>query len=511
MQLLFIIHIAENTDSLAQHADALHLADKTVCAADLVPDSREVPVQILIGLLLVLEAAHQPSAHAGYFARIQGQILLLGHPDGDRNKIIQIRCAAERPAARTVAAEHAGLIADADLTQFDAGAEHGGEVLDEVAEINPPVSREIEHDLAAIKRIFRRNQLHLKSMLFDLLPGDAVCLPLLLPVSGISGIILRRCHPDHRPKRLAELLLCHDEWIACHRAILQAAGCFHDHMHSAADLPRTGREVIDLPRAAETDADYLRRCLRDASTLPVLCRVVAAVVFAAVPSGVTAVWAAVVAHFTLHDVVHLIRNGIRRIRRLIRNGIRRIRRLIWNSVRRIRRLIRNSVRRIRRLIRNSVRRIRRLIRNVVCLIRHDIRGRGQAHLSAVNDHLFLLAGFHAEARNHDLLRRRHSFRLRRIALPPCILIRKRLRYLHLTAAGFHTEAWDLNFLFVHLSTSIIALVHDAGSFAATPHPFLFVHPGALPAYICHPQISAPCRSYFAAFAAYSRAPDRGSP
>src|SRR5881392_2519933 len=72
---------------------------------------------------LVAQAAFQPAALAGELRRIETELLLLGHLDRDRLERAQPGRAAERAAARTVAAEHLGFVADADLSHLDAHPE----------------------------------------------------------------------------------------------------------------------------------------------------------------------------------------------------------------------------------------------------------------------------------------------------------------------------------------------------------------------------------------------------
>ena len=82
--------------------------------------------RVLIGVLLVFEAAHEPAARAGDLRRVQAQILRLGHLDRNGDEVVQKLRAAERPAADAEAAEHLRLVAHADLPQLDAGTEHTG-------------------------------------------------------------------------------------------------------------------------------------------------------------------------------------------------------------------------------------------------------------------------------------------------------------------------------------------------------------------------------------------------
>lgn len=69
-------------------------------------------------------------------------------------------------------ADHLGLVTHADLPKFNAGAENGGQVLDQFTEINAPVRREEKQKLAAVKGALRRDKLHLQPMRSDLLLAD---------------------------------------------------------------------------------------------------------------------------------------------------------------------------------------------------------------------------------------------------------------------------------------------------------------------------------------------------
>ena len=82
--------------------------------------------QGLIGLLLIAQAAHEPSAGAGYFGRVERQSLGLRHLGADGLELRQELIAAERTSAHAYAAEHLGLVAHAYLAQLYAAAEHAG-------------------------------------------------------------------------------------------------------------------------------------------------------------------------------------------------------------------------------------------------------------------------------------------------------------------------------------------------------------------------------------------------
>ena len=98
-------------------------------------------------VFLIGEAAHQPAAHPGNFDRIHVQVLFLGHLQRDRLQVVQEGLAAELAAADAHAADHLGFVADADLAHLDAHAELFGQILDQIAEIDPPFRGEVKNGL----------------------------------------------------------------------------------------------------------------------------------------------------------------------------------------------------------------------------------------------------------------------------------------------------------------------------------------------------------------------------
>ena len=122
-EFFFIVHLYQNLHQLAEHIDA-----KTPLPSDrpsvdhAVADTRKSAVEILVGLFLILQAAHQSSAHTGDLGRIQRKILLFCHLDGNRRKLGQIGVAAQRSSADTDSAHDLCLIAHTDLAKLDSGA-----------------------------------------------------------------------------------------------------------------------------------------------------------------------------------------------------------------------------------------------------------------------------------------------------------------------------------------------------------------------------------------------------
>src|SRR5436309_10012239 len=87
----------------------------------------------------IAKAAFQPPAQPRELRGVEAQILLLGHLDRHRLERGQEGRAAERPATCPIPAKHLGFVADADLPHLDPGPELGGQLADELAEIDPSV------------------------------------------------------------------------------------------------------------------------------------------------------------------------------------------------------------------------------------------------------------------------------------------------------------------------------------------------------------------------------------
>ena len=91
--------------------------------------------------------------------------MILRHLDRNRHKVTQESRAAERPSARADSSKNLGLIADADLMQFDPRAENSRQLTDQFPKIDSAFRTEMESQTAAIESVFRFDQLHLQFQL----------------------------------------------------------------------------------------------------------------------------------------------------------------------------------------------------------------------------------------------------------------------------------------------------------------------------------------------------------
>ena len=192
--------------------------------------------QVLVCLLLVVQAAHQPSAGTRDFGGVKTEILRLCHFDRDGLEVVQKFTAAERATADAQAADHLCLVAHADLPQLDPCAENGGKALDQLAEIHAPVGGKEEEDLAAVKGVFRRNELHIQSAVVDLLQADLVGVLFLLTVFGVDFLILLGRQPQHGTQRGDDLLRRNGVVAARAASELWTARGFDDDLAAGMDL-----------------------------------------------------------------------------------------------------------------------------------------------------------------------------------------------------------------------------------------------------------------------------------
>ena len=221
------------------------------------PYLRGDPQQILIGVLLVLQAAHQPAAGPAYLGGIERKPLLLRHLDGNRLKLPQEAGAAERSPADAQTAQHFRLVPYADLAQLDAGTEHPGQFLYQLAEIYPPIGGKVEEDLAAVKGVFHLHQLHFQLAQGYFLLRYAESLFLFFTVFLHPAQILLRGGTGHLFQGLYHTGLVHLPVGDSHRAAFGTAGGFHNHGLPHAVAAAIGVKVINFSDFLKSDADDL--------------------------------------------------------------------------------------------------------------------------------------------------------------------------------------------------------------------------------------------------------------
>ena len=181
----FLVLVGETGHVVAEHVGA---DDPQRPPARLIAlaEARAVPVEGVVALLLVGEAAEETAADAGHLGGIEEEILLLGHAYGDGSELPQVPAAAADHAAVAHGADHLGFVAHADLPELDAHAVLVHKILDEFAEVDAGGRRKVEDELAAVEEDFHVHELHVE------MPAVHAVLPEIASPAGqhLIGLLL---------------------------------------------------------------------------------------------------------------------------------------------------------------------------------------------------------------------------------------------------------------------------------------------------------------------------------
>ena len=192
-----------------------------------------------VAVVLIFQAAHEAPADARNLCRVEREVLLLCHADGDGNKVAEEGRTAERPPAASHAAHHLRLVAHADLTQLDARAEHARKLTNKLTKVYAPIRGEVKRHLREIERQLNVNEFHLEPELFDLLLADrtrfALTRPILIDARKI-GCVGNTVH-DAQIRRHG--FIRHLARTRHHLAALHAARRLHDDMVALGDSQRS--------------------------------------------------------------------------------------------------------------------------------------------------------------------------------------------------------------------------------------------------------------------------------
>ena len=253
---LVVVQYHQYPDRLFQHIDLGDLAEIAVRQLHRISLFRHLGIQVSVRIRLIDEAAHQPAADTADLLRIQRQILLLRHLDGDRDEIRKPGMAAERAAAGPHAADDLRLVAGAHLPEFDPHMEDRRKILDQISEIHPAVCREEKDDPAVVETVLRSDDLHLKAPLHHLFPADHQCVvfPRLVRVDLFR--VLLRGAPQDPFQRLLQLGLADLVIPEDHRSVLRPLRSIRDDVIAAAVGLPVRRKCIDFSDFTESDADH---------------------------------------------------------------------------------------------------------------------------------------------------------------------------------------------------------------------------------------------------------------
>ena len=221
---------------------------------------------VLVGVLLIFQAAHQPPAGAGDLGGIQAEVLGLRHLDGNGQKPVQKLGTAEGPPADAKSPDHLGLVPHADLPELDAGPEHGGQVPHQLPEVYPAVGGEVEYDLVSVKAGGDVHQLHLQAVGGDLPLADVKGLPLFFLVVLHGAAVALRGHAQHGAQGADNGGIVHLVVALRAGGKLRALGGLHDHLVPHLHRGPLGVEIIILAAAPKADADHFCQKISSNST-----------------------------------------------------------------------------------------------------------------------------------------------------------------------------------------------------------------------------------------------------
>ena len=232
-------------------------------------DLRRTRLEILVGLVLVAQAAHEPAAGARDLAGIEREILLLGHLDGDGLERAAHADAAQHLAAMADAAHGAGLVANAHLAHVDVDVEPRREVAHELAEVDALLGREVEDGVVSVEHVLHVDGLDIEVALLGELAEDRLgLLALLLQFRHLDEVLLGRDADDGAQRRaqLRGLLVGQLERLVLHGAERLSAIAADDDDVAPMGLAIAIGEPIRLGVMLESNGHYCRH------TIPLLFR-----------------------------------------------------------------------------------------------------------------------------------------------------------------------------------------------------------------------------------------------
>ena len=113
-----------------------------------------------VELMLVAQAAHQPTAGPGDLLRIERQLLIFGDAEIDRTQVGEPRRRAVLASAASHARESLGFVAHADLLELDPGAEQRGEIAHQAAKVDATFGGKVDREFAPVPLPFDIGELH---------------------------------------------------------------------------------------------------------------------------------------------------------------------------------------------------------------------------------------------------------------------------------------------------------------------------------------------------------------
>ena len=164
--------------------------------------------------------------------------------------------AAQTSSTYTDSTKNLRFITNTDLSKFNTCFENCCEILYKLTEINSAVCRKIKQYFIVIKCIFRIYQLHLQTMLTNLLLTDFKRFSLSDSVLCLSLIILLCRYAEYFFERMNNIFLTYFSRCKYNFPVLYSTGSLHDHMIASFNLVILRAEIINLAYITKSYAYY---------------------------------------------------------------------------------------------------------------------------------------------------------------------------------------------------------------------------------------------------------------
>ena len=148
------------------------------------------------------------------------------------------------------------------MAQLDAGVENARQILYQFPEIHPLVGGEEKQDFAAVKGVFRRNQLHIQPVIGDFVQADFVGPLFLGPVFRHLMLILGRGLPQHGPQGGHHVLPGDGMVAGGAQAVFRPPGGIDNQVIAGFAVQAGGVKIINLLSGPELDIHHFHRGFR---------------------------------------------------------------------------------------------------------------------------------------------------------------------------------------------------------------------------------------------------------